>query len=323
MSDRRNTLSRMTDDEITNLMDSISSAEDTDGADSTVDFDSDDDVPNPAWNTMENDILIDQCLQYNSSDIVIDAINASLNVNNLDLNEAGLNDGEASATSTPLPLHLPDAPPAYTFEPVLDAPLAFAFETVSDEPSSISAATTPVPELPRLRKRKRTSSIGNELQEEEGGPNTSTTGQFTGAANEMRNDSSEFKKLLWKKKNLQVHVNEVICRGPKEMPPAIAALKTPYDCFDYFLPEAFLQELADQMNLYAHQLNVESRFNTNAYEVRKFIGILFFMSMFRYPNVRTYWGKYAMSPIANTMTRKRFDQMRQYLQNSGRRSWTR
>lgn len=164
-----------------------------------------------------------------------------------------------------------------------NVPNAVAFETVSDEPSSISAATTSVPELSRLRKRNRMSSIGNESQEEEGGPNTSTTGQFTGAAHEMKNDSSEFKKLLWKKRNLQVHVNEVIFRGTKEMPPAIAALKTPYEyfeCFEYFLPEAFMQELADQMNLYAHQINVESRFNTNAHEVRKFIGILFFMSMF-------------------------------------------
>lgn len=102
MSDHRKTfsnLSRMTDDEINNLLDSISSAEDTDGADSDVDFDSDNDVPGPAWNTFENDILLDQCLQYNSSEIDTDAINASLNVSNLGLD----------ATSTPLSLILPDA----------------------------------------------------------------------------------------------------------------------------------------------------------------------------------------------------------------------
>lgn len=54
-------LSRMTDDEISKLMDSISSVEDTDGDESTGDFDSDDD---PAWICPENDELIDECLKF-------------------------------------------------------------------------------------------------------------------------------------------------------------------------------------------------------------------------------------------------------------------
>lgn len=184
-----------------------------------------------------------------------------------------------------------------------------------------TSTTENVPILQGQRKRKRSNSIEeefqedfqDEFQEEDGEPNTSSTGQFTGTVNEIRNDSSEYKKLKWEKKNLQVHVNEVIFRGKKEMPDEIAALITPYDYFEYFVSQKFMQELVDQMNLYARQINVETQFNTNIYEVRKFIGILFLMSVFRYPNIRAYWGKHAFSLIANTMTVKRFELLRKFL----------
>lgn len=312
MSHLRKSFSQMTDDEITNWQGSISSAEDTDGAESIGDFDSDDDVADPDWDRTGIGSELDQLLQYDSSEISVDA---SLNVINLGLNEAGTSVGlnDAETTTAPSPLHLSDNLPEFAFETEWELLPADFFENVSDEPSTTSVATTSVTGLSRFRKRKRTSSIGHELQEEEGGPNTSTTGEFTGAANEMRNDSAEFKNLLWEKRNLQVHVNEIVFRGQKEMPPQIAALKTPYDCFDYFVTDEFLRQLADQMNLYAHQINDQTQFNTTAYEVRKFIGILFLMSMYRYPNVRAYWGKYAFSPITNTLTRARFEEMRQYL----------
>lgn len=86
-----------------------------------------------------------------------------------------------------------------------------------------------------MRKRKCELSETNELGREEGGPDTSNTGQFTGSVNEMKNDSREFKSMLWRKKNLQLHVNEVLFRGEKELPAEVKALKTPFESFHYFV----------------------------------------------------------------------------------------
>lgn len=178
--------------------------------------------------------------------------------------------------------------------------------------NTLSVVSTVATAATKIMKRKR-SSEAIELQEEEDGPSVLSTGEFCGALNEIRNDSTEFKSMRWKKKNLQVHVNEVVFRGVKEMPSDLMALKTPYQCFKYFVTDEFLQNLADQMNLYACQKNIDTRFTTNAQELRQFIGILFFMSVYRYPNVRSYWGKYGFQTISETMSLNRFEEIRSFL----------
>ena len=112
---------------------------------------------------------------------------------------------------------------------------------------------------------------------------------------------------------MQVHVNEVIFRGSTELPDELNALKTPYECFNFFLTEEFVKYLADQFNLYARQKNLLTRFTTNTQEIRKFFGILFFMSVFRYPNVRSYWLKNALPAVGNTMSQKRFEEVRRFV----------
>lgn len=64
------------------------------------------------------------------------------------------------------------------------------------------------------------------------------------------------------------------------------------------------------MNLYARQKDISTKFITDVAELRKFFGILFFMSVYRYPNVRSYWGKYSLEPVRQAMTRHRFEEIR-------------
>lgn len=54
-------------------------------------------------------------------------------------------------------------------------------------------------------------------------------------------------------------------------------------------------------------------FSTTPQEIRKFFGILIYMSGYKYPNIRAYWGEYAFPPIQHTMPRNRFDKIRRYL----------
>lgn len=89
-------------------------------------------------------------------------------------------------------------------------------------------------------------------------------------------------------------------------------LDTPYKCFSYFL-DGILEHIAAQTNLYAKQKNIMTSFSTTVLEIRQFFGVLIYMSVFRYPSLRSYWSEYAFSPIQHTMTRNRFDEIRRYL----------
>ena len=60
---------------------------------------------------------------------------------------------------------------------------------------------------------------------------TTSCGAFNGIRNDVRNDSLKFKSIIWKKKNLQLHVNEVAFLGKSELPAEFQNIKTPYDYF--------------------------------------------------------------------------------------------
>ncbi|KAJ8965655.1 hypothetical protein NQ314_003972 [Rhamnusium bicolor] len=147
-----------------------------------------------------------------------------------------------------------------------------------------------MPPLTRtFKRRKRVRSP--ELVEKEGGPNVPITGTFTGNILSMTNDSKQFQSISWRKKNLQLHINELIFRGENQLPPNLKELITPYDCFRYFMNDELFQHLTDQANLYARQQNIRTKFKVELIELRKFVGIMIYMSVYRYPNVRSYWEK--------------------------------
>lgn len=140
-----------------------------------------------------------------------------------------------------------------------------------------------------------------------------TCGTFVGDPTKISSNSSEFKKITWKKQNLQLRKGEITFTGNKELPEQIKGLKTPYEFFMYFFTEKLVTEITSQTNLYARQKNVATKFTVSPDEIKKFMGILIYMSVFRYPNIRSYWGKYSFEEIRDAMHRHRFDEIRSNL----------
>ncbi|KAK9694580.1 hypothetical protein QE152_g33461 [Popillia japonica] len=77
------------------------------------------------------------------------------------------------------------------------------------------------------RHRKRSRLRSPEPTEEEDGPSTPTATFFTGNVQALTNDCREFKSIAWRKKHLQLHVNEIVFSGEKVLPPTLKELNSP------------------------------------------------------------------------------------------------
>lgn len=60
---------------------------------------------------------------------------------------------------------------------------------------------------------------------------------------------------------------------------------------------------------YIAQKNASSRLPVNATEICQFTGIILFMWLYRYPNVRSHWGTYGFDHIQQTMTANKFEKV--------------
>lgn len=134
-------------------------------------------------------------------------------------------------------------------------------------------------------------------------------GSFSGSITDIDPKSQNFKKILWRQKNLVLDQSAIaFCES--ELGDDLKKLDAPYKCFIYFLDDTIIDHIVEQTNIYAAQKNITTSFSTTNLEVRQYIGILFFMSVYRYTSVRSYWSEYAFQIIQDTMSRNRFDQMR-------------
>lgn len=166
--------------------------------------------------------------------------------------------------------------------------------------SSKASTSTPLPSTNKPKRPKRNRSPLPELDESL--PCFSpTAGGFTGTAPDINPQSSEFKNILWKKKHLELHRNEIVFCGDKSLPERFKELKTPFQCFMYFFTDEFFDKIAKESNLYAHQQNIESSANITSADLKSYVGILLYMSVFRYPNTESYWSQHAFEAIRATM----------------------
>lgn len=122
-------------------------------------------------------------------------------------------------------------------------------------------------------------------------------------------------KVLWRAQPMQLHVADMKFAGQTELPDQYRNLRTPFQYFSVFFGEDLFQLLTDQSNLYATQLDMQNatKFNVSVDEMRKFVGVLFMMSVVRMPNYKWYWGRHAVDTIKNAMTRNRYEQIRRFL----------
>lgn len=126
-------------------------------------------------------------------------------------------------------------------------------------------------------------------------------------------ESAEFSKIVWRKRSLCLHVNQVAFRGDSSLPSSIKELETPMEIFRYFITKEMTDMIAFETNRAPHNVDINTKFTTTGEEINRFIGILIYMSVYNYPNLESYWGKNAFQPIAKTLAKGKFMAIKQYL----------
>lgn len=96
-------------------------------------------------------------------------------------------------------------------------------------------------------------------------------------------------RLLWRKRSMRMHVNEVAFRGDSSLPMILKQkLQTPMEYFNYFFSNDIVELITNETNRCALQHDINTKFKTNETEIRLYIGILIYMSLYRYPNIESY-----------------------------------
>ncbi|CAK1602994.1 unnamed protein product [Parnassius mnemosyne] len=129
----------------------------------------------------------------------------------------------------------------------------------------------------------------------------------------LLNSCFDKRKLIWKPDSL-VFDESNLTHKASVTDPEIADLDTPYRCFlHYFTPE-FIKKIVNETNLYATQQNPTKSFSISDAELKKYLGILLFMSVEHFPSVRSYWNeKFGYDPVSKVMPVNRFEAIRRHL----------
>ncbi|CAH4034244.1 unnamed protein product [Pieris brassicae] len=123
--------------------------------------------------------------------------------------------------------------------------------------------------------------------------------------------------LVWKVKKIVLNSDQTAFHGDTTYPPELkdeATTGTPYSIFSHFITSEIVQRIVEESNLYSVQKNVTKPLNLSETELRKFMAILIYMSVIKYPNVRLYWSNtVGFQPIKDIMTVNRFETIRRFL----------
>lgn len=119
------------------------------------------------------------------------------------------------------------------------------------------------------------------------------------------------KNLTWEDKFHVADADDLAFIGSEELPDEIANLQTPYQFWSYLVSDEIIAHLVEQTNLYALQQNRE--LDVTLAEMKRFIGINHFMTVYKHPSSRSYWSKYGFSPINTSMPVTRYENIRSYL----------
>lgn len=121
----------------------------------------------------------------------------------------------------------------------------------------------------------------------------------------------KFKQLLWKKKNLVLNEDVLSFKGDSTLPAHIRELSTPYQFFKYFFDDTLLMKIAEESNLYTVQKNPAKPSKIESDDIKKFIGVLIYMSVIHLPSARYYWSRNIGIPqIKESMSQHTFDNIR-------------
>ncbi|XP_039287948.1 piggyBac transposable element-derived protein 3-like [Nilaparvata lugens] len=102
--------------------------------------------------------------------------------------------------------------------------------------------------------------------------------------------------------------------GETLLPEEIMQLETPYQFFSYFFNEELLVKICEQTLLYSVQKDPAHPFEIQPNLLKKYIGILIFMSIVKMNNVRNYWSKNIGHPLVmNVMGVNKFEEIKKNL----------
>ncbi|CAH2088754.1 unnamed protein product [Euphydryas editha] len=119
------------------------------------------------------------------------------------------------------------------------------------------------------------------------------------------------RNLVWKKRFLEYDEDKIVFLGNSEYPLEISELETPYQCFMYFFDEVFIQKIVDQTNLYSTQKDPNNSVIYNVSDMKKFFGILLYMSVQKFPSTRSYWSPtFGYGPISCCMPVNKFEKLK-------------
>lgn len=120
---------------------------------------------------------------------------------------------------------------------------------------------------------------------------------------------SKEQRLRGKESDEQLHFH-----GDVLLSDTIMALETSYQFFTQLFTNELLNRLIDETNLYAVQNKSERSDVFTSTNTKQFIGIIFYTSLVRMPNIKCYWSeKLLFGPIRADMSLDKLEKIRQYI----------
>ena len=100
--------------------------------------------------------------------------------------------------------------------------------------------------------------------------------------------------------------------------PQVPLPHDPLGLFSLFFDDSLISLIVDETNRYAEQSlrGTNKEWSTNAEEIRAYLGFMILMGINKLPEIRDYWSNSEYlhySPIADRITRDRFEQITRYL----------
>ncbi|XP_026316625.1 piggyBac transposable element-derived protein 4-like [Hyposmocoma kahamanoa] len=122
------------------------------------------------------------------------------------------------------------------------------------------------------------------------------------------------RNLVWKKQSLVFDENNIKFGGSEELTSEVTDLQSPFQFFTYFFTNELLENIIIETTRYAVQKEPARPESVTITDLRKYLGILIFMSVYHYPSTRSFWSnKFGFAPIKEAMTVNKFEKIRKIL----------
>ncbi|CAK1587973.1 unnamed protein product [Parnassius mnemosyne] len=149
--------------------------------------------------------------------------------------------------------------------------------------------------------------IPYETEEEDISSKPSTSKQRTG-------NKRKKVKCVWSDESMAYDESHIAFLGCQDLPNEIMKLEAPMDFFKFLFPSSAINLIVRESNLYADQITESNHNEVTEEDIRKFLGIIIYMSVVHLPTTRHYWkeGTY-IEKVASAMTCNKFEEVKRFL----------